>query len=331
MQVTVLGAGSWGTTVATLVAQRNNAVLWARNAQHAEEITKEHTNSTYLPGFTLPQSVTATSDLEEAVHAADVLIMGIPSQSFRTVLTEAAKLLRPWVPVVSLTKGLERGSHLRMTQVIEQVLPNNPAAALTGPNLAKEIMAGNAASSVVATRDPTLGRALQDVLRRGLFRVYTNDDVAGCELGGALKNVIAIAAGMAEGLSAGDNTRAAVLSRGLQELTRLGVALGGRPETFAGLTGLGDLVATCMSPQSRNRYVGEQLGLGKPIAEILASMTMVAEGVKTAPVVMELAEQYGIDLPICDRVNRAVTGEISAAEAYLGLLRVRPGSEADPY
>ena len=143
--------------------------------------------------------------------------------------------------------------------------------------------------------------------------------------------MIAIAAGMAEGLSAGDNTRASVISRGLQELTRLGVALGGRPETFAGLTGLGDLVATCMSPQSRNRFVGEQLGFGKPIAEILAGMTMVAEGVKTAPVVMELADQFGLDLPICDRVNRAVTGEITAAEAYLGLLRVRPGSEADPY
>lgn len=331
MQVTVLGAGSWGTTVASLVAQRHQSLLWSRSAAQADEITNENTNSAYLPGFTLPKSLACTADLEEAVSKADVLVMGIPSQSFRPVLVEAAPYLRPWVPVVSLTKGLERSSHLRMTQVIEQVLPHNPAAALTGPNLAKEIMAGNAASSVVATRDPALGRALQDVLRRGVFRVYTNADVAGCELGGALKNIIAIAAGMAEGLSAGDNTRAAVLSRGLQELTRLGVALGGRPETFAGLTGLGDLVATCISPQSRNRFVGEQLGFGKPIAEILAGMTMVAEGVKTAPVVMELADQYGLDLPICDRVHRAVSGEITAAEAYLGLLRVRPGSEADPY
>ena len=217
MQVTVLGAGSWGTTVASLVAQRNHAVLWARSAEHAEEINKEHTNVTYLPGCRLPQSVSATSDLEEAVRGADVLVMGIPSQAFREVLVEASRALRPWVPVVSLTKGLERGSHLRMTQVIEQVLPNNPAAALTGPNLAKEIMAGQRGEQrrghAATRRSGGRSRTFCAAACSASTRTTTS---SGSELGGALKNVIAIAAGMAEGLGVGDNTRAAVLARGLQ-------------------------------------------------------------------------------------------------------------------
>ena len=229
---------------------------------------------------------------------------------------------------MSLTKGLERDSLLRMTEVIKDVLPGHPAAALTGPNLAKEIMSGKAAASVVATEDLAVAVAIQRVLQLGLFRLYVNHDVIGCELGGVLKNVIAIAAGMAEGLGVGDNTRAAVITRGLAELTRLGVAMGGEAATFAGLTGLGDLIATCMSPQSRNRYVGEQLGKGRALDDMLAEMTMVAEGVKTAVTVMQLAERHGIDMPICDDIRRVVTGEISAADAYQGL--GAPGHEAEP-
>jgi glycerol-3-phosphate dehydrogenase (NAD(P)+) len=329
MRVTVLGAGSWGTTVATLVAGRNATVLWARDGAVAAEISEEHTNDRYLPGFTLPPELGATDDLERAVSRAELLIVGVPSHGFRGVIEAAAPHIHPWIPVVSLTKGLERDSLLRMTEVIKEVLPGHPAAALTGPNLAKEIMAGHAAASVVATEDLAVATAIQQVLRRGLFRLYVNHDVIGCELGGALKNVIAIAAGMAQGLGVGDNTRAAVVTRGLAELTRLGVAMGGEAATFAGLTGLGDLVATCMSPQSRNRYVGEQLGAGRSLDDILDEMTMVAEGVKTASSVMQLTDRHLVDLPICREVHRVVSGEISGSEAYRGL-RMPAGHEAEP-
>jgi glycerol-3-phosphate dehydrogenase (NAD(P)+) len=205
------------------------------------------------------------------------------------------------------------------------------AAALSGPNLAKEIMAGNAAASVIATEDLAVAAELQRVLSRGLFRIYTNHDVIGCEVGGALKNVIAIATGIAEGLSVGDNTRAAVISRGLAELTRLGVAMGAEPATMAGLAGMGDLIATCISPLSRNRQVGERLGRGESIDEILASMNMVAEGVKTAHVVMDLAGRYGVDLPICAEIRRVVSGEVTAPVAYRGLMARAPaGHESGP-
>jgi glycerol-3-phosphate dehydrogenase (NAD(P)+) len=328
MRVTVLGAGSWGTTVASLVAGRNDTMLWARDGDVAAEIRGEQANSRYLPGCALPRSLDATDDLDKAVSRAELLIVGVPSHGFREVLAAAALHIHPWIPVVSLTKGLERDSLLRMTEVIKDVLPGHPAAALTGPNLAKEIMAGQAAASVVATEDLAVAKAIERVLRRGMFRIYVNHDVIGCELGAALKNVIAIAAGMAQGLSVGDNTRAAVITRGLAELTRLGVAMGGEAATFAGLTGLGDLIATCTSPHSRNRYVGEQLGAGRRLDEILAEMNMVAEGVKTATSVAQLAERLGIDMPICDDICRVLAGEISATDAYRGLRAA--GHEADP-
>ena len=330
MNVTVLGAGSWGTTVASLVCKRNPTILWSRNPDVAREIAEKHTNEAYLSGFDLPSALRATADLQEAVADADVLIVGIPTQGFRAVLEQAAPHVRSWIPVVSLAKGFEPGSMLRMTEVIEEALPGRPAAALTGPNIAREIMAGQAAASVIATEDLSVAAALQGVLRRGLFRIYTNHDVIGCEVGGALKNVVAIAAGMAQGLGVGDNTRAMVIARGLAELTRLGVAMGGEPQTFAGLAGMGDLLVTCISQHSRNRYVGEQLGRGRPLPEILAGMNMVAEGVGTASLVMELAERYGsIELPICSRIEGVVTGRITVEEAYRGLLRTAPGSESE--
>jgi glycerol-3-phosphate dehydrogenase (NAD(P)+) len=329
MRVTVLGAGSFGTTIASIISNRNDVLLWARAPELAEEISSKHTNSTYLAGFPLPERLRATSDLEEAVRHAETLIVAIPSKAFRDVVTQAAPYMHPWIPVVSLTKGLEQGGLLRMTQVIEDVMPGHPAAALTGPNLAKEIIAGQAAASVIATKDLGVAGALQRVVRRGMFRVYVNHDVVGCEIGAALKNVIAIAAGIAQGLGVGDNTRAAVISRGLAEITRLGVAMGGEPATFAGLTGMGDLIATCMSPQSRNRYVGEQLGQGRKLQEILDEMTMVAEGVSTATAMMELAERHSVDVPICREVYRVVQGEITGLEAYRGLA-LAAGHEADP-
>jgi glycerol-3-phosphate dehydrogenase (NAD(P)+) len=329
MDVTVLGAGSWGTTVASLTTARNPTVLWARNAEAAAEINDGHTNTQYLPGFTLPRRLRATADLEEAVTRADVLIVGVPSAGFRGVLEEARRWIRPWVPVVSLTKGFERGSLLRMTQLVDELLPGHPAAALSGPNLAREIMGGQAAASVIATEDLGVAAALQDVLRHKLFRVYTNHDLIGCEVGGALKNVIAIAAGIAEGLHVGDNTRAAVITRGLAELTRLGVAMGAEAQTLAGLAGMGDLMATCISPLSRNRSVGEQLGRGRTLKEIMADMHMVAEGVGTAALTLELAERYDVELPICREIYRIVLGEGDPRDAYRGL-QVEPGHESEP-
>jgi glycerol-3-phosphate dehydrogenase (NAD(P)+) len=328
MKVTVLGAGSWGTTVASLTTALNSTILWARNAEVAAEVNDCHTNATYLPCITLPRRLRATADLEEAVRAADVLIVGVPSQGFRGALEAARAWIRPWVPVVSLTKGIEAESLLRMTQIIEELLPGHPAAALSGPNLAREIMAGQAAASVIATEDPGVAAALQSVLQHKLFRVYRNHDVVGCEIGGALKNVIAIAAGIGEGLGVGDNTRAAVMTRGLAELTRLGVAMGAEPQTLAGLAGMGDLVATCMSPYSRNRTVGELLGRGQPLDEILSDMQMVAEGVGTARTALSLAERFHVELPICEEIHKVVLGKQGPVDAYRGL---RPaGHESDP-
>ena len=328
MKIAVLGAGSWGTTVASLVAPRHRTVLWARNPAVAEAINEEHANPEYLPGFRLPPELTATASLDEAVGDADLLVVGVPTSGFRNVLEEVSKWIRPWVPVVSLSKGLERGSHLRMTEVIKDVVPGHPVAALSGPNIAYEIMSGKAAAAVIATEDLEVARAIQKVVTRGLFRVYLNDDVIGCEMGGALKNVIAIASGIGEGLGVGDNTRAAVMSRGLAELTRLGVAMGAQPTTFAGLAGMGDLIATCMSPHSRNRRVGEQLGRGRRLEDILAEMHMVAEGVKTASVALELAERHQLDLPICTMIDRVVKGQIEPSGAYWGLTPA--GHEDEP-
>jgi glycerol-3-phosphate dehydrogenase (NAD(P)+) len=330
LRVAVIGAGSWGTTVAVLAARNTPTILWARREDVASEINRDHTNSRYLPANRLPRDLPATADLEEAVHEADVVVMGVPSHGFRQTLEEVARYIRPWVPVISLAKGLEAGTHLRMTQVIEQVLPDHPAGALTGPNLAREILSGFAAASVVAMEDETIARALQRVFKSRLFRVYTNRDVVGCEVGGALKNVIAIAAGMGDGLGVGDNTKAAVITRGLAELTRLGVAMGGQPQTFAGLTGMGDLVATCSSPLSRNRSVGEQLGRGRKLVDIIAEMHMVAEGVKTCVVVMELAERYAVSMPIAREVYGVVHLGSTPRQAYRGLVRTEAGSEDEP-
>ncbi|MDQ2678303.1 MAG: NAD(P)H-dependent glycerol-3-phosphate dehydrogenase [Actinomycetota bacterium] len=330
IRLSVIGGGSWGTTVAHLASHQVPTLLWARRPELADEINLHHSNERYLPGYRLHQELRATSNLAEAVEQADVIVMGVPSQGFRSALEQVAVHLRAWVPVLSLTKGLEQGTQLRMTQVINEVLPGHPAAVLTGPNLAKEILAGNAAAAVVATPDPVVADYLQQIFHMNLFRVYTNPDVIGCEVAGALKNVIAIAAGMADGLEAGDNTKATVITRGLAELCRLGEAMGGQFTTFSGLAGMGDLLATCSSPQSRNRHVGEQLGRGHTIEQIIAEMNMVAEGVKTSRVVMELAEEYGVEMPIASEVFSVCHEGSTAEDAYRGLIRRQDGGAEYP-
>jgi glycerol-3-phosphate dehydrogenase (NAD(P)+) len=327
IKVAVIGAGSWGTTVAHLCAKNGPTTLWARRDELATEIRDHHRNSRYLEGFDLTPTLHATSSMEEAVAPADVLVMGVPSHGMRDTARDLAAHLRPWVPVVSLSKGLEQETRLRMTQVLAEELPGHPCGVLTGPNLAKEILAGDAAASVIAMDDATIAEALQHVFATDLFRVYTNPDVVGCELGGALKNVMAIAAGMAAGLGTGDNTLAALITRGLAELTRLGCAMGGDPYTFSGLAGMGDLIATCVSKQSRNRYVGEQLGRGRKIDEVISEMRMVAEGVKSSKVVLELGDEHGVDLPIAGSVHAVVHEGQAAAEVYRGLMGRRSQPE----
>jgi glycerol-3-phosphate dehydrogenase (NAD(P)+) len=329
IRVAVIGAGSWGTTVAALAAANTPTVLWARRADLAAQITTTHENPDYLPGFSLPDGLQATADLGEAVHDADVLVMAVPSHGYREVLAEAAPYLRPWVPVVSLSKGLERTTLARMSEVTNDEVPGHPVAVLTGPNLAKEILSGQPAASVVAINDQIIAAELQRIFARPSLRVYTNPDVVGCEVGGVVKNVIAIAAGMAEGMGFGDNTRATLITRGLAEMTRLGTAMGGNPATFAGLAGMGDLIATCSSKQSRNNTVGLLLGQGRTIEEILESMNMVAEGVKSSPSVLDLARRHQVEMPITEQVVAVCHHGRSAGDALAALMQRSRKSELD--
>ena len=320
IRVAVVGGGSWGTTMAHLCAHNARTVLCARDPEVVDAINRTGENPRYLAGYRLHPELRAAADAGEAAAAADVVVMGVPSHGFRATLRSLRPRLRAGVPVVSLAKGLERGTNQRMTEVIADELPDHPAGVLTGPNLAKEILAGKAAAAVLAMGDPAVAEPLQRLFTTGWFRVYTNTDVVGSEMAGALKNVIALALGMADGLGVGDNARAALITRGLAELTRLGVAMGGEPATFSGLAGVGDLVATCFSPQSRNRHVGELLARGRSLAEIVAEMDQVAEGVKTAPVVTALARGLGVDMPISEEVTAVVADGRTAAEVYRVLL-----------
>lgn len=324
-RVAVIGAGSWGTAVAGVVSCNDEAVLWAREPDLARTMSEQRENPTYLPGVKLPESLQVTADLEEACRGADAVLLVVPSHGMREVVTRAADFIGPAVPVVSLAKGVEQGTLRRMTEVIGEVLPTHlpdRIGVLTGPNLAREIAAGQPAASVVAMRDEASAHDLQRLTMTATFRVYTNPDVVGCEIAGALKNVMAIAAGIADGLGYGDNTKAALITRGLAELTRLGVALGGNPLTFSGLAGMGDLVATCTSTQSRNRTVGVELGKGRKLDDIVADMKMVAEGVKSTAAVLELARRHRVEMPIAEQVG-AVLYEGKRAEDLVTALMLR--------
>lgn len=327
IRVAVIGAGSWGTTVASLAAVNTPTTLWARRADLVEAMRDRRENADYLAGFALPDTLQITASIERAVSDADVVVMAVPSHGFRDVAREAAPFLRPWVPIVSLSKGIERDSLKRMTEVAADEMPGHPVGVMTGPNLAKEIMAGQPAASVVAIPDSTIAVELQRILTQPSLRVYTNPDVVGCEVAGVVKNVIAIASGMAEGMQFGDNTRATLITRGLAEMSRLGVAMGGDPLTFAGLAGMGDLIATCSSRQSRNNSVGFALGQGQSIDDILASMNMVAEGVKSSPSVLGLARRHGVEMPITEQVVAVCHEGRSARDALHALMSRSSKSE----
>jgi glycerol-3-phosphate dehydrogenase (NAD(P)+) len=302
-------------------------MLWARRPEVAEHIRVHRRNPAYLTEFDLPDALEATDDLAMAVSSADVVVMAVPSHGYREVMAQAARHLRPWVPLVSLTKGLERSSLKRMSEVTIEEAPGHPVAVMTGPNLAREVLGGQPAASVVAIDEATIATALQALFSRPALRVYTNTDVVGCEVGGVVKNVIAIAAGMAQGMGFGDNTRATLITRGLAEMTRLGVAMGGHPATFAGLAGMGDLIATCSSKQSRNNSVGLALGHGESIDSIMAAMSMVAEGVKSSPSVLDLARRHGVDMPITEQVVAVCHQGRSAPDALARLMQRGSKSE----
>lgn len=332
MKVAVIGAGSWGTTIGALIADRVDSVLWARREQVAAEITKTGENAGYLPDVALPEALGATHRLDEALGDADVVVMAVPSHGFREVLSSALPSMPHGVPVVSLTKGIEQATLMRMTEVTHDVLGDHsgPVGVLTGPNLAREIAAGQPAAAVIAMDDRTTAVDLQQLFMGPTLRVYTNPDVVGSEAAGAVKNVMAIAAGMADGLGFGHNTLATLITRALAEMTRLGVVMGGDPSTFSGLAGLGDLVATSMSSQSRNHRVGHGLGLGRQLDEIIAEMNMVAEGVKSTRSVLSLAEQHGVEMPIAEQVGRVLYEGASVEEAIATLMGRAPRSELEP-
>ncbi|MDQ6796493.1 MAG: NAD(P)-dependent glycerol-3-phosphate dehydrogenase [Actinomycetota bacterium] len=310
-----------------MLADRVTTVLWARRAEVARSLEAGGRNPDYVRSLAVPPTLTATGDLQAAVVGADVVVMAMPSHGFRSVLTAALAHLAQRAAVVSVAKGVEQGTLMRMTEVVAELAPGNPYAVLTGPNLAEEVGLGQPTASVVAARsgagagpDRDLAARLQGLLSTESFRVYTNDDLVGCEVGGSVKNVIAIASGISDGMGFGDNARAALITRGLAEMTRLGVALGGQPLTFAGLAGLGDLVATCMSARSRNRWVGEQLGRGRTIDEITAGTRMVAEGVRSSLAIVELAARAGVDTPIACEVVAVIHHGKRAPDALASLM-----------
>jgi glycerol-3-phosphate dehydrogenase (NAD(P)+) len=303
----VLGAGSWGTTFAKVLADAGCTVLLhARRPELAHEIGETRENAEYLPGIRLPDRLRATADAAEALADAEIVVLAVPSQSLRDNLTEWAPLLPADAVLLSLMKGIELGSTKRMSQVICEVTGAGPdrVAALSGPNLAREIAEEQPAATVVACTDHDRAAQVQAACHTPYFRPYTNQDLVGCELGGAVKNVIALACGITEGMGFGDNTRASLITRGLAETARLGAALGAEPTTFAGLAGLGDLVATCSSPLSRNRTFGERLGRGMSVEEVQQGTRQVAEGVKSCRSVLDLARAHGVDMPLTEAVVR---------------------------
>ncbi|MCW8971978.1 MAG: NAD(P)H-dependent glycerol-3-phosphate dehydrogenase [Gammaproteobacteria bacterium] len=329
--IAVLGAGSWGTALAIQLARNGiEVLLWGRNADEMARMAADRCNTRYLPDIGLPEKLSPVADLAQTLAtAADVLVV-VPSHAFRQTLTQIAPLLKPGSRVAWATKGLEPGSRKLLHQVARETLGEGyPAAVISGPTFAKEVARGLPTAVTVASTDPHTAEHFAACLHGGTFRAYTASDVVGVELGGACKNVLAIAAGIADGLGYGANTRAALITRGLAELMRLGAPLGGHPETFMGLAGLGDLVLTCTDDQSRNRRVGLALGQGKSLEEAIASIGQAVEGVKSAPEVFALAREIGVEMPITEQVYRVLYEGETAREAVAALLHREQKAETD--
>ena len=323
VRTAVMGAGSWGTAFALVLADAGNEVrLWGRRAELCDAINDTHENADYLPGIELPEAIRATNDPREALDGAEVVVLAVPSQQLRANLGDWGAAIGDDAVLVSLMKGVELGTHLRMSEVIAELTGAGPEriAVVTGPNLAKEIARREPAASVVACADQAVAERLQQLCHTAAFRPYTNTDVIGCELGGTTKNIIGLAVGVCVGLGFGDNTKASVITRGLAETARLGIAIGADPLTFSGLAGMGDLVATCSSPLSRNRSFGEKLGQGLSVEEVTAQTRQVAEGVKSCQSVAELAAAHDVDMPIVAHVAALIAGEMDPENLVKALI-----------
>lgn len=329
---TVMGAGSWGTAFALVLADAGNDVrIWGRRQELCDAINTEHRNVDYLPDIDLPETIRATHDPAEALEEADVVVLAVPSQQLRSNLESWAKHVPEKAILVSLMKGVELGTHKRMSEVIAELTGAGPEriAVVSGPNLAKEIASREPAASVVACADEGVAEQLQQLCHTAAFRPYTVTDVVGCELGGTTKNIIGLAVGVCVGLGFGDNSKASVITRGLAETARLGAAMGADPRTIAGLAGMGDLVATCSSPLSRNRTFGEKLGLGMSVDEIAAQTKQVAEGVKSCQSVSELAKLHGVDMPIVEHVAALIAGEMNPEQLVKAMISREAKPEVD--
>ncbi|MFB7255813.1 NAD(P)H-dependent glycerol-3-phosphate dehydrogenase [Streptomyces nojiriensis] len=329
-RLAVLSAGSWGTSMGAVLADAGSqVVLHTRRPELAEAINSRHENPRYLPGVCLPEQVTATTDESEAACGAEVVLVSIPAQTLRANLTRWTPLIPEDAIVVSLMKGIESGTGMRMSQVITEVtgIPCDRVAVLSGPNLAREVAVRQPAASAIACTSSAEATRLQALAQTPYFRPYTTTDVIGCELGGAVKNVIALAVGLSAGMRLGDNARAVLITRGLAETARLGLALGADPLTFSGLAGVGDLMATCSSPLSRNRTFGEHLGRGLTLAQATAATSQTAEGVKSAESVLRLARRHGVDMPITEVVVGVLHGRLTTGQAATRLMERPPGAE----
>ena len=326
-RIAVLGAGSWGTALALSLARRggHDLTLWAHSPAHAEELSDTGENLRYLPGFVLPAGIAVTARLSEAVEGADIILCVTPSQALRSIMEQIASSLRAGQVLLSASKGIEEKTFFRMSQIMAEYAPANPIGTLGGPSFAQEVAAAMPTAITIATDDPGTGKRLQDDFTSPSLRVYRNEDVIGTELGGALKNVIALAAGVVTGLDMGNNAAAALITRGMVEVTRLAMACGGRRETLSGLSGIGDLVLTCTGGLSRNRTVGIELGKGRKLPEILESLNgKVAEGVRSTTAALGLASRYGVEMPITEQMALILHQDKSPREAIHQLM-TRPG------
>lgn len=329
-RIAIIGDGGWGTALALLLHRAGHGVsVWSPFEEAAAEVANSRRNERFLPGIEIPRGIRWTAQRTQAVHKAEVVLWVVPTRYFRTVLQSFLPSLPPDALHISASKGLEEGTLQRMTEVTEDLVRGGPVVALSGPTFAEEVARGLPAAAVAACRDPARALAAQETLGGDTFRVYTSEDVAGVELGGALKNVIALAAGVCDGIGAGTNARAALITRGLVEIARLGLALGARAETFAGLSGMGDLVLTCTGALSRNRKVGERLGRGERLGDILGGMAQVAEGVATARNALELSRRVRVTLPIVQEVSAVLDGVRDPRQALGGLMgrALRPESD----
>jgi glycerol-3-phosphate dehydrogenase (NAD(P)+) len=327
-RIAVLGAGAWGTALALSLARRggHDVVLWAHSSALAAQLTDAGENLLYLPGFTLPADIHVTSDLPGAIFEANIILCVTPSQHLRGVIAHIAPILTPDQIILSASKGIEETTYLRMSQVIGSVT-DNPAAVLSGPSFAQEVAAGTPTAIVAAAANMDIAQTIQREFSSGTLRLYTNDDVTGVELGGALKNVIALASGIVHGLNLGHNSSAALITRGIAEITRLAVACGGRPQTLAGLSGIGDLVLTCTGPLSRNRTVGIELGRGRQLPEIISSLNgKVAEGIRSTTAALGLAARYSVEMPITEQMDAILHHGKNPREAIRDLMS-RPGRD----